>query len=160
MHRVSDTEWKAAMLTTTIQPKSGDTDILGHISNAVLAFWFETARNPLFKIFAPDLSIKIEGFPLIMAHTDYDFVDQLFVQHEVEIRTWVSRIGSKSFTVYHEAWQKDRICVKGSAVVVHFDFNAKQATPIPEDKKKQLREHLLHTDKSAGKTRADSSDDS
>ena len=135
------------MFTTTIQPRFGDVDGLGHINNTVLSFWFETARNPLFRIFVPDMTIKIENFPLIMAHTDYDFVDELFFQHEVEIRTWVTRVGNKSFTVYHEAWQKERLCVKGSAVLVHFDFNAKQSTPIPEDKKKRLKEHLFHAAK-------------
>ena len=146
------------MFTTTIQPRFGDTDILGHINNAVLASWFEAARNPLFRIFVPDLTVKIENFPLILAHMDYDFVEELFFQHEVDIRTWVTRVGNKSFTVYHEAWQKERLCVKGTAVVVHFDFNAKQATPIPADKKKQLREHLFQANKRAAKRSAGFSD--
>jgi acyl-CoA thioester hydrolase len=78
-----------------------------------------------------------------MAHTDYDFLDELFFQYEVEIRTVVSRIGTKSFTLIHEAWQQGRLCSRGSAVVVHYDFNIKQSTPIPEDKKKLLAEHLV-----------------
>ena len=130
------------MYTITIQPRFGDTDCLGHINNTVLALWFETARNPLFKIFVPDLNFKLETFPLIMAHSEYDFVDELFFQYEVEVRTWISRIGNKSFTVYHEAWQGGRLCVKGSVVVVHYDFMAKQSTPLPEDKKALLMEHF------------------
>ena len=130
------------MFSTIIQPRFGDMDMLGHINNTVLAIWFETARNPLFGIFAPDLRID-ENFPLIMAHTEYDFIDELFFQYEVEVRSWISRIGTKSFTMYHEAWQQSRLCVKGSAVIVHYDFKAKQSTPLPEDKKKLLSEHLL-----------------
>ena len=130
------------MFSIVIQPRFGDVDRLGHINNTVLALWFETARNPLFKIFVPDLNFKLETFPLIMAHSDYDFVDELFFEYEVEIRTWISRIGNKSFTVYHEAWQGGRLCVKGSVVVVHYDFMAKQSTPLPEDKKALLMEHF------------------
>ena len=130
------------MYTITIQPRFGDTDCLGHINNTVLALWFETARNPLFKIFVPDLNFRPETFPLIMAHSEYDFVDILFFQYEVEVRTWISRIGNKSFTVYHEAWQEGRLCVKGSIVAVHYDFMAKQSTPLPEDKKALLMEHF------------------
>ena len=137
------------MFTTIIQPRFGDTDFLGHVNNAALALWFETARNPLFKMFVPDLNFKMETFPLIMAHTDYDFVEELFFHHEVEIRTWISHIGNKSFTVYHQAWQKKRLCVKGTAVVVHYDFNTKQSTPLPADKKKRLKEHLVATPKSS-----------
>ncbi|GHV65644.1 thioesterase [Spirochaetia bacterium] len=138
------------MFTFTIQPRIGDVDGFGHINNTVPAFWFETARNPLFKIFVPDLSISLRSWPMIMAHTDYDFVAELFFHYEVEIRTFVSRIGAKSFTVGHEAWQQGQLCVKGHAVVVHYDFNTKQSLPIPEDKKKMLAEHLLPNDSSEG----------
>jgi acyl-CoA thioester hydrolase len=130
------------MYKITVTPRFGDMDILGHINNTVPAVWFELARNPLFSIFDPAMKLTRDSFSLIMAHTDYDFVDQLYFQYEVEICTWVSRIGTKSFTIYHEARQEGRLCVKGNAVVVHYDFVAQQSTPIPEDKKKILAEHL------------------
>jgi acyl-CoA thioester hydrolase len=134
------------MFSITVTPRFGDMDILGHINNTVPAVWFELARNPLFKIFDQDMSLKRETFHLIMAHTDYDFVDQLYFQYDVEIRSWVSRIGNKSFTIYHEAWQQGRPCVKGSAVVVHYDFNTEKSTLLPEDKKKLLMAHFLPKD--------------
>ncbi|MDR2718351.1 MAG: acyl-CoA thioesterase [Treponema sp.] len=131
------------MFTITVSPRFGDLDVLGHINNAVPVIWFETARNPLFQIFDSALELKRETFPLILAHADYDYVGQLYFQYEVEIKTWIARIGAKSFTVYHEAWQQERLCVKGNAVIVHYDFNAEHSTLIPEDKKKLLAEHLL-----------------
>lgn len=134
------------MFTTTVTARFGDMDILGHINNTVPVVWFELARNPLFTIFDPQMRLRRETFPLIMAHTDYDYLDQLYFQHEVEIRTWISRIGTKSFTAYHEAWQQGRLCVTGHAVIVHYDFNTGQTTPIPEDKKQLLAEHLLPSD--------------
>jgi acyl-CoA thioester hydrolase len=118
-------------------------DALGHINNTVPVVWFELARNPLIEIFDPSLALKRETFPLIMAHSDYDYVGQLYYRYDVEIRTWITRIGTKSFTAYHEAWQHGRIGVKGSAVLVHYDFNAEASTPIPEDKKKLLAEHFI-----------------
>jgi acyl-CoA thioester hydrolase len=131
------------MFSTTIQPRFGDTDILGHINNIVPSLWFETARTPLFKLFVPDLNFSPATIPLIMAHTDYDFVGELLFQYPVEILTWVSRIGTKSFTVYHEARQRDKTGVKGNAVIVYYDFMTRQSIPIPEDKRKILEEHLL-----------------
>jgi acyl-CoA thioester hydrolase len=130
------------MFIITVSPRFGDIDGLGHINNTVLAGWFELARNPLFRIFEPDLNLSHETWPLIMAHTDYDFVDQLFFQYDVEIRTYIRRIGTKSFTVYHEARQEGRLCVKGSAVIVHYDFITNETTPIPEPKKRLLEAHL------------------
>ena len=119
--------------------------MLGHINNTVPAVWFELARNPLLKMFDPALKLRRENFPLIMAHTDYDFTGQLYFQYEVEIKTWITRIGTKSFTVYHEAWQQGNLCVKGSAVLVHFDFNTEQSTLLPEKMKSMLAEHMLKT---------------
>jgi len=130
------------MFTTTVTPRFGDMDILGHINNIVPGMWFELGRNSLFKIFDPEMRLCKETFPLIMAHAEYDFVGQLYFQFEVEIRTWIGRIGTKSFTVVQEAWQQGRVCVKGSSVIVHYDFNTDKSTPIPEDKKKLLAEHL------------------
>ena len=133
------------MFSITVTPRFGDMDLLGHINNVVPSQWFELARNFLFKIFDPEMSLKKETFPLIMAHTDYDFTGKLFFQHEIEIKTWISKIGTKSFTVHHEAWQQGRLCVKGNAVIVHYDFNSEQTTPIPDDKRKLLAEHLLNS---------------
>jgi acyl-CoA thioester hydrolase len=118
-------------------------DVLGHINNTVLAVWFEQARNPFFDIFAPQTYFTDGTFHLIMAHTDYDFVGELMFGTNVEIRTYVTRIGTKSFTAHQEAWQKGKLCCKGNAVIVHYDFGAKQTTAIPEDKKKLLAEHQI-----------------
>jgi acyl-CoA thioester hydrolase len=134
------------MFITTVTPRFGDVDGLGHINNTVLAVWFELGRNPIFRIFEPNLNLSYDHWTLIMAHTDYDFVGELFFQYDIEIRTAISRIGAKSFTVYQEAWQEDRRCVKGNAVIVHYDFQKKESTPIPEDKKKLLAEHLAEPD--------------
>ncbi|MCL2880464.1 MAG: acyl-CoA thioesterase [Treponema sp.] len=130
------------MFTVTVQPRFGDMDILGHVNNTVPVVWFELARNPLYKLFDPDLNLNKKTFPLIMAHTDYDYVDQLYFKYDVELRTWVSRIGTKSFTMYHEAWQQDRLCVKGNAVIVYYNFNIEKSEPIPEDKKALLAQHM------------------
>ncbi len=131
------------MFSIKVRARFGDIDALGHINNTVMACWFELARNPIMQIFDPDLELNKKSFPLIMAHTDYDFVSQIYYKDEVEIKTWISKIGNKSFTVYHEAWQYGNLCAKGNAIIVHFDFNAQKTTPVPEDKRKLLEEHLL-----------------
>ena len=130
------------MFSVIVSPRFGDMDILGHINNISPSQWFEIARTPIMRFFDPQLKLTRETFPLMMVHSEYDFVGQMFFK-EVEIKTWISKIGTKSFTVYHEAWQEGRLCVKGSAVIVYYDFSSGHTTPIPEDKKKILAEHLL-----------------
>ena len=131
------------MFTKTVTPRFGDVDGLGHINNTVLANWFELGRNPVMRIFVPDLNLSYKTWTLIVAHTNYDFMCELFFQNDVEIRTYVKHIGNKSFTTYHEAWQEGRLCVKGNATLVHYDFNKKISTEIPKEIKEKLKEHLL-----------------
>jgi acyl-CoA thioester hydrolase len=134
------------MLSTYIQPRFGDIDCFGHINNAVLANWFETARYPFLRFFVSNLNTKMESFPLIIAHTDFDFENELYMKYEVEIHSWVTHIGNNSFTVYHEAWQRDRLCVKGSAVLVYYDIKTKKSIPIPAKKRKLLEAYLIPED--------------
>ena len=134
------------MFTTKISPRFGDIDGLRHVNNTVLAGWFELGRNPILRIFEPDLNLSYDTWPLILAHADYDFVGEMFFRYDVEIRTYVKHIGNKSFTVYHEAWQEGRLCVKGNTVLIHYDFNQKITTEIPADIKEKLKEHLLPED--------------
>ena len=131
------------MYTITVTPRFGDVDSLGHINNTVPAAWFELARNPIIDIFDPSKELKRETFPLILVHADYDFVSQVYYKYEVEIKTFITRIGTKSFTVYHEAWQQGKLCVKGNTVLVNYNFNTEESVPIPEDKRELLVRHLV-----------------
>ena len=131
------------MFSINVNPRFGDIDFLGHVNNSVPSFWFELGRTPILKFFDPELNVDKKNFPLIVAHTDYDFISQLFLKYEVEIRTWVSKIGNKSFTIRHEAWQRGKLSVKGTAVLVHYDFNIEKSTPIPENKRKLLETHFI-----------------
>jgi acyl-CoA thioester hydrolase len=131
------------MFTTKISPRFGDIDGLRHVNNTVLAGWFELGRNPILRMFEPNLNLSYDTWTLILAHTDFDFVGEMFFQYDVEIRTYVKHIGNKSFTTYHAAWQEGRLCVQGSAVLINYDFNKKNTTEIPADIKEKLKEQMF-----------------
>lgn len=124
-----------------IMPRFADTDLLGHITNAALPLWFEEAREPIFRIFVPDLRQK--KWNLIMARMEFDFLNETFFGREVEIRTSILKIGNSSFTVGQQAWQDGRLRVKGKMVAVHFDFDRKKSVPIPGSIKAELQKHLV-----------------
>ena len=122
------------MFRTTVTPKFGDLDGLRHINNNTLGDWFETGRNELFRIFTPDLKV------------DYDYLKQIFLGQDVEIRTHILKIGNSSFTLGQEAWQDGQLKVKGTCVLVHFDFMEQKSVPIPDNIRLQLEEHLIPAD--------------
>ena len=131
---------KFEMLTLSVTPRFGDIDALGHVNNTIIPIWFEQARNPIFRYFNPDFTF--EKWNLILARIEVDFIAQIFFSFDVEIRTWISRVGRSSFEVYQEAWQNDKLCAKGKTVLVHFDFQIQKSVEIPHEIKEMLNEHL------------------
>ncbi|MGM0771555.1 MAG: acyl-CoA thioesterase [Halobacteriota archaeon] len=131
------------MFVTTVTPRFGDIDGLGHVNNTVLPEWFELARNPIFRMFEPDLDLTHGKWNLIMARIDFDFIGEMFFDGDVEIRTYVQKIGNSSFTLLHEAWQKGEMKTRGTAVLVHYDFINKKSVPLPDEIKEALSEHLV-----------------
>ena len=129
------------MFELTVQPRFYETDAFRHVNNTVVAGWFETAREPLFRIFAP--SGKAEELPLILARIDIDFTGQIYYGEPVEIRTGIERIGNSSFVVAHEAFQSGRAVAKGHAVQVHFDWGTEQAQPLTTELRAALAPHLI-----------------
>ncbi len=124
------------MYSQQIQPRFNDTDALGHINNTVLAVWFEGARDPLFRVFTPDLNPT--DWRLILAKFSVEFHAELFYGQPVEIRTWVSRVGNSSFDVSQQAWQQDKLCASGVAVLVHYDFAGNTSLPLSADQQSRL----------------------
>jgi len=129
------------MLNTIITPRFGDMDGLRHINNTKLPEWFELGRMPLYRVFHPDLNL--DGWTLIIARITVDFTAQMTFDRDVEIRTWLSRIGRSSFTVAQEAWQDGVVGARGEAVVVHYDFANRKSLTIPDAQRAELAVHLI-----------------
>ena len=131
------------MYKTNISPRIGDTDGLRHINNTVLPIWFETARTPLFRLFVPDLELTYKKWNLIMVHADFNFLKQIFYGYDVEIRTYITKIGNTSFTIFQEAWQNGELTSNGSTVLVYFDFIRQESQTIPQDIREELKKHFI-----------------
>lgn len=132
------------MLSETIKPRFLETDALGHINNTIIPSWFEGARDPIFRWFTPDLDVR--KWRLILARFDVIFHGELFYEYPVELRTYISRIGNSSFDIYQEAWQHNQKCASGTAVVVHYDHQAKVSLPVPQEIRAIMQQHLYQAD--------------
>jgi len=129
------------MLKETIKPRFCETDGLGHINNTVVAQWFEGARDPIFKWFTPDLSLA--NWQLILAKTTVEFHAELQYGADVELRSYISRVGNSSFDVYQEAWQQGIKCASGTAVMVHFDYETKKSQKISASVLTNMQSHFI-----------------
>lgn len=129
-----------AFLESTFDVRFYETDALAHVSNTVLAGWFEAAREPIFRFFSPEMDLK--NWPLIVASYKIDFLAQIFYGHKVTVKTYTSRIGTSSFDVLQELWQNDKCCSRGVTTMVHFDYQSQKSVPIP-DAVRQLLSNIM-----------------
>ncbi|MCA1768655.1 MAG: acyl-CoA thioesterase [Halomonas sp.] len=128
------------MFTRTIEPAFYDTDALGHINNTRLPAWFELARNDLFRLFTPDLDPR--KWRLMLARIEVVYYGELQYGSEIEIRTYISRLGNSSFTVSQEAWQAGQMTNLGRTVMLQFDHQAKKSIPIDGKLRDALEAHV------------------
>jgi len=129
------------MFSDTFSPRFTDTDALGHINNTLVPVWFEGARDNIFKMFTPDLDVN--NWQLILAKIDVTFHAQMHYGSEMEVKTYISRIGNSSFDVHQELWQKNQKCASGTAVMVHFCFKQQKAQVISEEIINKMKPHVL-----------------
>jgi acyl-CoA thioester hydrolase len=128
------------VFTQKFQTGFSDTDALGHINNSKFPIWFENARTPLFKIFTPDL--KPENWKLILVKMNYEFLRQTFYGIDLEVSTYISRVGNSSFGVLQEAWQNGEMVVQAETTMVYFDYLNQKSINLPESMKNELSKHL------------------
>lgn len=129
------------MNSITLSPRFYETDAFGHINNIVVAGWFETGREWIFRVFTPDLDPR--KLPLILARIEVDFVAQTYYGTEVEVRTGIGSFGRASFVVLQELWQGGKLVAKGRAVQVYFNHDTQKSEPLPERFREQLAAHLI-----------------
>ena len=134
------------MFIETVTPRFGDTDGLRHINNVALVEWFEVGRNPIFRMFTPDLDLSYENWKLILVRTEFDYIGQMLYGEDVEIRSFITKIGNSSFIIGHEAWQEEELKAKGKAVLVYFDFINQKSMSIPNEIRAKLENHLIIED--------------
>lgn len=131
------------MFSMTVTPRFYETDALGHINNTVVSGWFESGREPIFRLFNPSLALT--EWNLILARVEIDYVAQIQYGSDVTLLAGIEKIGNSSFVVAQEAWQ-DNVCVaRGKAVQVFFNYRTQKSEPVPEQFRRQLEQHMFRS---------------
>ena len=132
------------MIETAIIPRVSETDGAGHINNTVIPIWFEGGRTEIFRVLTPDLDFK--NWRVALVNMNVDYLAQTYFQDPAVVRTWVDKVGTKSFTLYEELWQGERLCAKGTATYVYFNYDDQEAKPVPENVRAALLVHSRNGD--------------
>ncbi|MGY1692271.1 acyl-CoA thioesterase [Geodermatophilus sp. SYSU D01105] len=100
-----------------VQLRWSDPDSLGHVNHARALSLLEDARLAMAEGSSGDRG-------LILARLEVDYLRQLYyrVGERLCVRSWVTRLGTKSLTVRQELVQDDRVAIRADVVMVQFDF--------------------------------------
>ena len=128
------------MIETPITPRVSETDGAGHINNTVIPIWFEGGRTEIFRLLTPDLQFR--NWRVALVNMNVDYLAQTYFQEAALVRTWVAKVGNKSFTLDEELWQGDRLCAQGTATYVYFDYDDQEAKLVPDDVRRALEAHV------------------
>ena len=125
------------MIFTNIVPRVSETDGVGHINNVFVPIWFEAGRREIFRIFSPNLDFV--NWKLALVKVTVEYVDQLYLAENVEIRTGIEKVGNSSFNIKEEIYQTDRLCARGEAIYVNYNFKEKKSEPISTEIRDKLQ---------------------
>jgi acyl-CoA thioester hydrolase len=110
-----------------------DLDAMAHVNNAVFLTYLEQARLAWFG--------ETDVQPLqdvILARTEIDFRSPVGQGEVVEIGVRSSRVGMKSFELEYELQAGGRVVAEAKSVLVGYDYEQAESTPIPERWRRRL----------------------
>ncbi|WP_431027127.1 acyl-CoA thioesterase [Lysinibacillus sp. LZ02] len=121
-----------------------ESDAGGHASNTSYFFYFEEARSKFFASMNYGLNDLKGQTSFILARTECDFIQQAFPGNMITVKTYLTHIGTKSFTLDHEIYNKEMntLLAKGRAVIVCFDFKEQSSIKISDELRVTLEQHL------------------
>jgi acyl-CoA thioester hydrolase len=110
-----------------VQLRWSDPDSLGHVNHARALSLLEDARLAM--------GDGAPGRPgLILARLEVDYLRQLYYRtgERLCVRSVVTRLGTKSFTVRQELVQDDAVAIRADVVMVLFDFATNTSRTMAE----------------------------
>ena len=118
-----------------------DLDPYDHVSNAVVVDYIMEARVRVYRE---------------MGLTERSVIGQVVARQEINyrrpihyglepllVRTWVSHIGTSSFTMDFEVLDDGQLAADAKTVMVCFDIDSRKSRQIPDEFRRVLEEHLM-----------------
>jgi acyl-CoA thioester hydrolase len=112
-----------------------DPDSYGHVNHARALSLLEDARLALAST-AP--STRPDRLPdIILARLEVDYLRQLYyrVGEVLTVRSWVARIGTKSFTVRQELIQDGVPAIRADGICVVFDIATDTSRALTDEER-------------------------
>ena len=124
-----------------IKTRYCESDAFGHINNVSFFIYLEQARVDFFvdtQIFE-----NTQEWSFVVASAHCDFVKQAYINQNLVVKTWVSRIGRTSVTLKHHIIDQttEEVIAIGEVALVSFNFAEQKSQPLDERMVKKLKDY-------------------
>ena len=117
---------------TPIQMRFADVDMLGHVNNVNQQHYFDLGKNEFFaEVLDMKPYWKAEG--LIIVATNSTYASQIRMDEPIAVRTRITKIGHKSFTLHQQIvnTQNGQLKTECTTVLVAFNFELQHSVELP-----------------------------
>ena len=118
-----------------------DTDLLGHINNAVYTVILEAGRVELVR--EAGLLNPAAGHGVVIARLELDFLREMNWPGEVRCETAVHKLGNKSFHLRQNLLYDGQITARAQTVLAAFDMTTRKAMPLTEEWRTTLNKWFM-----------------
>ena len=113
---------------TILTPQVADTNMTRHIDHTVYIDWFDRARTSMYREMDPTVRFHPHG--LVVVTTSVSYLRETNALSDVEIRTWVAKLGVKSVEIRQDLWQHSQSCAKSQTVMCGFNLHERKSEPL------------------------------
>ncbi|MFA6778883.1 MAG: thioesterase family protein [Paludibacteraceae bacterium] len=117
-----------------IQMRFNDIDVLGHVNNAVQIIYFDYGKVKYFETLKNQI-LDWSGSDLVMVHFEVDFVEPIFRENQIMVKTKVYEIGNKSIKLVQTLQDSETGHVKSvcRSVMCGFDTKTNESLLISDE---------------------------
>ncbi|MEO1701690.1 MAG: thioesterase family protein [Pseudomonadota bacterium] len=124
-----------------IDLRFGDTDMQGHINNAVYATLYESGRVNF--LYGPHGDLMPKGRTFVIAELSIRFVDEILYPGAVDVFSGVHRIGNSSVGLVQELRVNGQLKSHATSVVVMIDNAKRKSAPLDEATRARMAKLLI-----------------
>jgi len=116
-----------------------DLDMFGHVNNAVILTYAETARvHYLVELDIRPAQANWQDVAFILAHISCDFRKPIFHGQQVEVGSRITKIGRTSLHIEHRIEVDGELAAEVINVLVYYDYTANQSIPVSAEMRAKI----------------------
>jgi acyl-CoA thioester hydrolase len=124
----------------TCHVRFSDVDVYGHVNNVKYFEYYQEARIDFLRSMRSDDEPHLAT---VVARIDVDYRRPILFRPEpYVVRTWVTRVGTSSYSLSSDISDDDTVLSRAQAVLVAFDMNSQRSRPL-RDAERQVLEGAL-----------------